>query len=184
MRLFVAVMMVAGGAMAQVQRFETPGNLAPTRDPGCLTMTEVSPDETPANLALGIMRCVGEGRFGAAVESIILMQLFAVYDARRVADKSAHQAGQVLMMNIYSGLSEKQQKSLQEAVEAFGDTGGAKHTALCAQMAGQGPPRYHPAYMIQHGMAAFTGLEGDGLVPGFDAGLAWSDVLASYLKCS
>ncbi len=55
--------------------------------------------------------------------------------------------------------------------------------ALCKQMEADGPPTHAPGYMVQHGMQAFTGLEGDGLVAGFEAEVAWERVLDEFLDC-
>jgi hypothetical protein len=37
--------------------------------------------------------------------------------------------------------------------------------------------------MIQHGLTAFTGLEGDGLVPDFDPVAGWDAALRETVAC-
>ncbi len=171
-------------AAAQTTNLEAPGNLAPSVDPGCIAAADAGAELSPPDLGLGVVACGKAGEWDRAVEMFVLMQLKAVYDTRRVADGSAHQAGQVLAMQVTEALPEGGQAAMGEAFGSFGDTGGAGHTAFCGAVQAAGTPQHDPAWMVSHGMAAFTGIEGDGLVPGFDAEAAWAEVLTGYMKCS
>jgi hypothetical protein len=53
-----------------------------------------------------------------------------------------------------------------------------------SQPRASGPPKYRLDYMIRHGMGAFTGEYGDGLVPDFDSSSGWKQVRMSYLECA
>lgn len=57
--------------------------------------------------------------------------------------------------------------------------------AVCKDIQRIGIPTYHPRYMIQHGMGAFTQkTAGDtGLVADFDTATAWKKSLDTYLHC-
>ncbi|RUS65047.1 hypothetical protein EGN72_01705 [Pseudorhodobacter sp. E13] len=176
-------LMEAASAQAQVTNHEMPGSLAPTTDPGCVSPAQAAVTLTPPDLSLGVLACAQAGDFDAAVELYVLMQLRARFDTLRVADTTAHQAEQVLAMQTFAALSPANQAQLQAAFERFGDTGGARHTAFCAVVTAQGAPDYLPDYMIQHGITAFTGVTGDGLVPGFAVQAAWDGLLGGYLQC-
>jgi predicted choloylglycine hydrolase len=56
-------------------------------------------------------------------------------------------------------------------------------SALCNRLRIVGPPDYHPTYMIQHGITAFTGGGGNALVANFDSAAAWQESLNTYLHC-
>ncbi len=170
-------------AVAQVTNYDAPGNLEATVDPGCIAVADAGLALSPPDLGLGVIACGQAGDWDRAVPLFVLMQLRAVYDARRVADASAHGAGQVLSMQVNAALPATGEAGMGAAFERFGPTGGAAHGAFCAQVRAAGVPAHDPSWMIMHGMAAFTGIEGDGLVPGFDAQAAWDDVLTGYLKC-
>lgn len=173
----------SGAAMAQGTNHTMPGSLAPTTDPGCIVADAAPVTLTPPDLGLGVRACAKAGDFDRAVGLFILMQLRARYDTLRVADETAHQGEQVLSMETFAAMSAPEQAGLQAAFGTFGDTGSPRHVAFCAAAAASGPPDYTPVYMIQHGITAFTGIAGDGLVPGFDAPTAWPALLVNYLKC-
>jgi hypothetical protein len=183
-KMIAVAAVAAGPCFAQVTDYEAPGNLAATVDPGCIAPVEADAALSPPDLGLGVVSCANAGDYDQAVGLFILMQLRAVYDTRRVTDVTAHQAGQVLSMQVTEGLPAGGQDELQAAFGRFGETGGARHAAFCADMRAAGAPTHDPSWMIQHGMAAFQGIEGDGLVPGYDADGMWVTVLSDYLKCA
>lgn len=152
-------------------------------DPGCIAVTEAGPGLTPPDLGRGALACAGAGDWDRGVELYILMQLRAAYDAERVADQTAHQAGAVLAQQVTDALPAGGQEAFQAAFGRFGDTGGARHKAFCTAVTAGGPPNHDPAWMIQHGMGAFTDPAAEGLVPGFKPKAAWTALLADYLKC-
>ncbi len=178
-----AISALAGAGAAQVTKLETPGNLAPTVDPGCIAVTEAVPKLSPPDLGLGVLACAAKDDWDRAVELYILMQLRAEFDKRRVADQTALQAEDVLSMQVTDALPAGGQEKLTVAFERFGGSGGPRHGALCEAARTSGPPDHDPSWMAQHGMAAFTNPDAEPLVPGFDPDAAWAEVLQAYMQC-
>lgn len=183
MALGLVLMLGAGAGAAQVTNREAAGNLAARVDPGCIAVAKAGPELSPPDLGLGVQACAKAGRWDEAVELYILMQLRAVYDIQRVADISAHQAEDVLSMQVTESLPRGGQAKMQAAMERFGGTGGARHRAFCKAVKAAGRPAHDPAWMVRHGMGAFVGGGGDGLVKGFRPDAAWKRVLRDYMKC-
>jgi len=181
--LVLVMALAATGAAAQVTNREAAGNLEARVDPGCIGLAKAGAELSPPDLGLGVKACAKAGRWDEAVELYVLMQLRAVYDAERVADISAHQAGSVLSMQVTQGLPRGGQKKMQAAMERFGATGGARHKAFCKTVKAAGRPQHDPSWMVRHGMGAFLGTGGDGLVKGFKPDTAWRKVLRDYMKC-
>lgn len=175
--------MSASGVSAQVTTLEAPGNLAPTVDPGCVAMATADARLSPPDLALGVLACGNAGNWDAAAELYILILLRADFDVRRVVDPTAHQAGQVLLAQLYDRQSEAERASLEAAIRRFADPTTTQRDILCRALQASGVPQHDPSWMIQHGMAAFTGLEGDGLVPGFDPVAGWDAALRETVAC-
>lgn len=182
--LLVVMWLLPFAAYSQITNYESEGNLAPTHKVGCIQLKETRREYTPADLAVAVVKCADRKEYDMAVDLFILMQLRAVYDTKRVKDRSAHQAGAVLALQIRNTLGAARLKKLQAAFDKFGGDNSPRHKAFCALMKRQGPPEYHPAYMIQHGMTAFTGRDGNGLIRGFRPQKAWRDLLKGYMKCS
>ncbi len=183
-RLSLALtLLTAGGAAAQVTNNEAPGNLAPTVDPGCVTMTTADPRLSPPDLALGVLACGRDGNWDAAAELYVLMLMRSSFDVRRVADPTAHQAGEVLTMQLNDAQSEAERASLGEAIQRYADPGMTQRDILCNALRTSGVPQHDPSWMIQHGMAAFTGQQGDGLVPGADPTVLWEQVMQEDVAC-
>jgi hypothetical protein len=184
LRLALAVtVMTAGAAAAQVTNNLAPGNLAATVDPGCVTMAGADPRLSPPDLALGVLACGDAGNWEAAAELYVLMLLRSSFDVRRVADPTAHQAGEVLTMQLTETQSEADRVSLADAIQRFADPDMTQRDILCKALTTSGVPQHDPSWMIQHGMAAFTGLQGDGLVPGVDPAALWQQVMQQDVAC-
>ncbi len=181
--LAVVGMLWATQGAAQVTNYEADGNLESTYDVGCVALSELSNAYSPADLAGGVIRCFKDGQDDRAFEMIVTMQLRTAFDTLRVEDTTAHQAGQVMMLEIQYAAGEAFGPRMQDAAAQFGDSGSPRHSALCAQMAEFGPPSHSPRYMVQHGMTAFTGREGDGLLDDFDPVESWEMLLEEYLQC-
>lgn len=186
MRMQVALaftMMTAGGVAAEVTNLETAGNMAPGVDPGCVTMTTADPRLSPPDLALGVLACGRAENWDAAAELYVLMLLRSSFDVRRVADPTAHQAGEVLTMQLNDAQSEADRASLGEAIQRYANPSVTQRDILCGALKASGVPQHDPSWMIQHGMAAFTGLQGDGLVPGADPAVLWDQVMREDVAC-
>ena len=184
MRLALVLMvMTASAAGAQVTNNVAPGNLAPTADPGCVTMATADVRLSPPDLALGVLACGRAGNWDAAAELYVLMLLRSDFDRRRVADVSAHQAGEVLTMQLNDSQSEADRASLSDAINRFASPESAQRAALCQMVLALGVPQHDPSWMTQHGMGAFLESQGDGLVPGFDPATGWDQVMRETVAC-
>lgn len=169
-------------ASAQVTNHETAGNLAFGNALGCIPLAKATSVYTPADLYPAVAACIREDRLRDAVDLMALGGIYGRFDAQRVADTSAGQATSVLLMQVGDTLTEAQRASFTQALKSQSED-PATMGARCAQVARIGAPTYRPDYMIQHGMAAFTGIKGDGLVPGFDAAATWAKLRNSFLHC-
>lgn len=183
LKYVMAGVLVAQGALAQVIDVQTDGNLAPTYDLGCVAAQDMRRDYSPADLAGAVVACFEQQQDDRAVEVMFVMQLRGVYDSLRVADETAHQAGKMLKIEMAQKAGPEWEVRMSEAFARFGEVGGANHVALCEQMEAEGPPTHAPEYMVQHGMQAITGREGDGLVPGFEPQVSWERVLDEFMDC-
>ncbi|MDD9922943.1 MAG: hypothetical protein OXQ92_11790 [Boseongicola sp.] len=171
-------------ASAQLQTFMAEGNLKPSQDLGCVGAEAAQPDITAADFMLASQNCLNELNFDFAVESFILMQVFGVFDAQRVADISAHQGVAVMGQTIAQSLDASKSRAFEAAVQQFGGEGSKRHTKLCGRLQDIGPPTYHPDYMIQHGQEYFLYPDDDPIVENFDPDASWASVLTNFLKCS
>lgn len=150
----------------------------------CQTMKQIAPSQTPVELTKSMLTCVQNDRYADAVDLFNMAGVFAKFDTLRVPDKTAHQAYTVLKMSAGQALSEEQLEKFDAQTKKSLDSEGY-HEKLCATAKKVGKPSYTPTYMINHGMAAFTGhtsppLDGSA---GFDEDHAWNNVLDTYLKC-
>lgn len=137
---------------------------------------------TAADLYQSIKACVKQDDLESAIYSSILANVYGRYDSMRVSDPSAHQAPAALRMQLQISLTEEQKKLFNTQVSATWND-PAKRVKICGRIREVGPPNYHPTYMIQHGMSAFTGSKGNGLVADFDSAAAWEKVLETSLHC-
>jgi len=163
--------------------YSTAGNLRPTQNPGCILMADAGQALTPADLALGIQECFAAQDMDTAAGMIILLLARTAYDSRRVSDRTAHQAGAMLLQTLGSALSEPEQLALRTALASVASYGSPGHLLVCETLNTLGYPDYYPAYMIQHGMNAFSNPEAVGLVEDFDPDAAWDWALTSFMHC-
>lgn len=156
----------------------------------CQTLKQITPSQTPVVLTQSMLTCVQNNRYSDAVDLFNMAGVFAKFDTLRVPDKTAHQAYSVLKMQAGQSLSEEQLEKFDAQTKKSLESDGY-HEKLCATAKKVGKPSYTPTYMINHGMAAFTGrvLPNDEVPPalgsktGFDENHAWNHVLDTYLKC-
>ena len=182
-KLTALLMLLASSTVAETTNFEIDGNLAPTRNPGCVALRDARSDLSPPDIALGIRQCIIDQEWRKAADLLYLMNIRGRFDSLRVVDKTAHQAFQVLNLQLGQSLWKPQQDALMPLVDQLTSKGTPARNAFCAEMRRQGPPVHDPTWMINHGMGAFTGIEGDGLVPGFNALRAWNDILNNEIEC-
>jgi len=159
-----------------VTNVETVGNLSPNKAFTGSTLAAIKPENNPVDLLNRAVELFPQNQ-RAAYQLGLAARLQSQFDQKRVADRTAHQAFGVLTM-----------QPANERVLSWGGgsqtIGAEDHRAVLEWARKSGPPTYHPAWMMQHGMGAFgaTGREGGGISAGFVAATAWSEVLNDYAK--
>ena len=176
-----ALMLWSGACAAQVDAYESKGNLAATRHLGCIPLTEVKSEYTPPDLAIAFKACVEAGRYDDAVDLLRIAGAYARFDAMRVPDETSHDAFAVIMS--YVELSETDRAKLLDINKRTAARDSPDLLRICNQAKRIGPPNYTPDYMIRHGMGAFFG-PGQGVPADFDAKAAWKTLLDAYMHCS
>lgn len=175
--LALAANAVSGPADAQAP-------LPEARTTPCLTADEINNRFTPLHLYSAYSRCLSEGRIGDAHFLVVLGQVYGRFDARRVADPTAHQADLALRMQATENVQPETAAALKSHMASFA-ADQDKRAELCRRIERIGPPDYHPDYMINHGMSAYLKREqGNGLVAGFDPRGAWDDISVRNLRCT
>ncbi len=147
---------------------------------GCAEISNIKNINTPADILPSSKTCIAEGNYEKAMQLSFLARVYAFYDMKRVSDGSAHQAILMLEEQAYSSVSEEQVQSMMEVVTILQDETSEELAQLCKSIIDLGAPNYHPVYMIQHGMGAFSNSGGNGLVEGFNSELAWQEVLKEF----
>lgn len=169
-------------ASSQIRNYNAPGNLEATIQLSCISIDKAKTSYNPVDLYLAARKCIGQNKLDDAVELFFLANVFGRYDMQRVADRTAHQAILVARMQVFGNLPKESTANFETKAKAYVED-AAQISASCAILRKMGPPTYYPRYMIQHGMSAFIGGKGDGLVPDFVPDKAWATVLDSYMHC-
>ncbi len=166
-----------------ITNYETPGNLVAKHPLVCSTVGKLKDTDTPADLYAGMVDCAKHQRYEDAVYFFALAGVYSYFDAMRVIDETAHDAHSVLTLNAMTQLDDATKQAVFAQLKAtLGDP--AKLPAACMAITRIGPPNYFPEYMVQHGMDAVNGkVQGNGLLPDFDAKVAWQKSLDGYLHC-
>jgi hypothetical protein len=173
----------ASSAQESIQKFEAGGNLAPTHEIGCVEISSLTNEYTPADLYPAARQCFDLEQYQKAVDLYSLASAYARFDAFRVSDRSTHQAGPALAMNAFEAADEAKAAPYQTTFEAT-ISDPQRLATLCSAIRKLGHPTYAPRYMIAHGMGAFIGQStGDEMVAGFDADVAWERTLSGFLHC-
>ncbi len=175
---------------------KTKGNLAATKNIGCVPLSKLNNQYTPVDIAHGLTQCIRTEKYEDATKLYALMWAYGKFDTYRVADKSAHQAINILMYQIRSSLS-KNEADIEKNNEFAKISHDLKRPGsrflpeMCREIKQLGPPDYFPDYMILHGMNAVLDAmqkskdqQMDPLVKNFDATEAWKKILKKSLPCS
>ena len=159
-----------------VTNVETFGNLSPNTALAGSTLAEIKPENNPVDLLVRAVELFPQNH-RAAYQLGLAARLRAQFDQKRVSDQSAHQAFSVLTMQP----ANEHLLSWGACSQAIG---AEDHRAVLEWARKSGPPTYHPAWMIQHGMGVFgaSSRAGAGLNADFVAASAWSQVLDDYAK--
>ncbi|OUJ14296.1 hypothetical protein [Acetobacter sp. DsW_063] len=167
---------------AQITTITAPGNLESTATLGCVTLDRATAKNNPVDLFLAAKACIDAGRFEEAAPLHLLAVLYGHFDMNRVSDETAHQAIIAAQMEIYGDLSKAQETAFNAQLKLMVHD-PKTHAAFCTVASRIGPPDYVPRYMIQHGMGAFVGNGGDGLVKEFNPAATWSKIMKDQMKC-
>lgn len=146
----------------------------------CVSLSDVTAQHNPVDLINGVAQCIEQERYAQAADLYTMAMTYGYYDTLRVSDQTAHQALMVTRMNAFAEAEQADLMALQDAIAVR-----LEAQELCQQLTGLGAPQYHPDYMIQHGMEAFSAMpeEKGGLVAAFDAQAAWQYALQTVPKC-
>ncbi|MGC1520979.1 MAG: hypothetical protein WA803_05510 [Steroidobacteraceae bacterium] len=159
------------------------GQLASKQPLSCVSIDAVGKDYTPPDLYRGVSACIQQEDYRTAVALFALAGIESRFDAERVLDKTAGQAGQVLIMNTFNGVPQDRRTKFQAAVRAVA-ADPATLSRTCASIRKIGFPTYYPEYMVLHGIRAFTAKPDDPTMePNFDGAAAWNSLLSTYLNC-
>lgn len=166
-----------------IRSFETADNLAVQRTLGCISIAEAKSEFTPPDLFQGLIACVQREDYEAAGNLYYLGRIYTAFDALRVADTTAGQAGSVLMMQTWGAMPDDRRKRLSERLDVVMATPDLQRK-LCDDLKKVGMPSYRPTYMISHGMGAFFGgATGGELVKDFDGASTWTMLLGRLKDC-
>ena len=166
---------------------------ATLRSGGCPRLASLDGTQTPAQLYRGVAACMRRSDTDTAVVLFSLAVAYGRFDALRVADPSAHQAGMLLRLVALQRLDEVQRQALSRGMSVAQSEAGRRQN-LCAAIERIGAPTYRPDYMSRHGaMALRRSLRDHHAAPSppssegvqcFDGEAAWNQVLDRVLRCS
>lgn len=170
------------GQQAQSQRLDLKSeqSMARSESKDCIALHDLTPQHTPIELMRSVARCLEKENYHQAADLYTAAMTYGFYDTLRVSDNTAHQALMVVRMSAFSEAEQAELETLQDAIAAR-----LEAPELCERLTALGAPQYHPDYMLQHGMEAFSAMpqEKGGLVADFDAAGAWQHALQTVPKC-
>ena len=168
-----------------VTNYRIEGARASYQNIGCISIGKVKNTFTPPDLLKGAEACIAQGNYNDAIKLILLANIYYNFDAQRVTDESAKDAGSLLYSEFLSKFSEMHnvRDKMTKAAESIVNDSQALKTC-CDQIKSVGYPRYYPNYMILHGMRAFRGdPHKDALVKDFDAQTVWNKSIEATTRC-
>lgn len=185
-KILIVLVMSVGINYVQAQKtisLEAEGNLESPNPCNCVEISEITNEHNPADILHGMKKCIEQKEFGKAARLFAIAGVYGKYDSYRVKDKSAHQALIVLQQNILIDVSEEDKNNMIAILELTLKEGSKELKSVCQEIQKVGMPKYHPKYMIQHGIQAFIETDGNGLVENFNSEESWKLALQSYLHC-
>jgi len=183
--LLLALLIFGNNAInaQQTISIEAEGNLEAPNPCGCIEVAAITNQNNPAEILIGMGKCIEIKQFDKAAGMFAIAGVYGKYDTFRVKDKSAHQALLVKQQSILMNIEESDRDLFIESLKKKLKTGSTELNTICQAIQQVGMPKYYPKYMIQHGIQAFTGGDGNGLVTDFDATASWDLALKNYLHC-
>jgi hypothetical protein len=184
--LFIITLLTLGINLTNAQTnvsVEANGNLESPKPCGCVDILEVTSENNPADILIGMGKCIELKQFEKAARLFAISGVYGKYDSYRVKDKSAHQALLILQQSILLNIDEKDQQKLISSLEKELKAGSKELSDTCQAIQKVGIPKYYPKYMIQHGIQAFTESKENGLIEEFNSLESWNLALKSYLHC-
>lgn len=166
----------------QITNHEAKGNLQATQAIGCRGVAELTNRHTPADIFPGVRKCIDAEEYGKAADLFAVAGVYGRFDMLRVSDRTARQAIMALRMNNLGSLEQARVDAFQQSMKGRFNAGSSDLVRICDHVKSMGPPAYHPVYMLQHGMSAFTGA-GGGIKSDFNPSEAWAASLDGYLHC-
>lgn len=159
------------------------GQFAAKGPMGCVELEQLDNSRTPPDLYVGVSACIQQENYRAAVAIFALAGMDSHFDASRVIDKTAGQAGQILVTATFDAMpAEKRDKFAKTVAQVAADPPALART--CNRIRRMGFPTYYPGYMVVRGVHAFTANPDDPtLESNFDGTAAWNNLLSSYLNC-
>lgn len=177
MKLKISIILglfLTSGVLAEITNIESDGNLKSETKVELKEVSEITNKNNPVDIFKLVRSKIEQEKYDDAVLAFGIGTGYGMYDMHRVSDSTAHQALAVLRMNAGAGIEQEKLDKFQNTLNAWFESPDKLITLLKKV----GKPDYHPTYMIQHGMGAFTGNKTkDGLVPDFDSDKAWKEIL-------
>ena len=175
--LIIAMVASVSSAFGQqITNIEAEGNLASKRTSPLNSLGDASSNDTPVDFFDLSARKLQEGKYDESAMAFMVASVYGAYDQRRVSDKTSHQGLEVLIAQKMSTASPDQRTKLQEVTT--GILTNSDDLLLVLEKLGR--PSYHPSYMIQHGMGAFSeqGKNKSDFVEGFEPESEWNKLLS------
>ena len=156
----------------------------------CVRLDSIDNSRTPISSSTPLSMTSACKTIAMSTRSICLSfaGMDSAFDSQRVADKTAGQARQILLMALRGEMTADVQARFDAAIKDLTDH-PPRHAALCEQVKKVGPPTYFPAYMVNHGLgvmqSALSNQPPPGpLVPNFDPAATWMELQTKYLDCN
>jgi Ankyrin repeats (3 copies)/Ankyrin repeat len=153
----------------------------------CVRLDQITGSPTPMELYGALNDCLQKNRDADAVALFVLAGIDSAFDSVRVADKTAGQARQILIMDLFQRMPAEMHARFESTMKDEA-ADAPRHAALCEQVKNVGPPTYFPAYMVNHGLGVMqSALSNQAplgpLEPNFDAAATWKELQTKYLQC-
>ncbi len=138
---------------------------------------------SPPELYLSAGQCLKQNRLDEAVFLFGTAGSEGRFDTHRVADVTAHQLASFMGVMFMKHVGEEAYGKFSAHMREQLKDDRARR-AFCNRLSQLPPPVYHPQYMINHGMAAFTSA-GDQQVlrPLEDPRQTWRASVNEYMDC-